>query len=269
MGHVGIVSATCLTIQYMKSRPIDWLPESAHATAYALADLKTVVGLIAFGSVARSATSERSDVDLLAICREPDDLELTRAAARVVLSSQPASVVSLEVHSVDGLERELLQRPSFGTHLRDEGVVLKRTEEFGRLERTISAFDPSPSDLATEMMDRLNEMEGLTDPARMNGRYVAGLARIYSLARALVIADLVRRGEKTYDWHELFKRYGEIYPELQGRLSLIESLRPYYDHVHDRRFLSHGQRSVRSAVMDEAVDALRTLGDRQMAALNA
>lgn len=253
----------------MKSRSIDWLPESAHLTAYALADLKTVVGLIAFGSVARSATSERSDVDLLAICREPDDLEPTRAAARAVLSSQPLPEISLEVHSVDGLERELIQRPSFGTHLRDEGVVLKRTEEFGRLEQAISTFDPNPSDLAMEIKDRLREMEGLTDPARMNGRYVAGLARIYSLARALVIADLVRRGESTYDWHELFKRYGEIYPELQDRLTLIESLRPYYDHVHERRFLSQGQRSVSSTVMDEAVDALRALGDRQMVALDA
>lgn len=253
----------------MKSRPIDWLPESAQTTAHALAGLDAVVGLIAFGSVARSETTQSSDVDLLAICRESDDLEPTRAVARAVLSSQPVSAISLEVHSIDGLERELLERPSFGTHLRDEGVMLKRSAEFARLDRTISSFDPSPLDLASEMADRLNEMKGLTDPNRMNGRYVVGLARIYSLARALVIADLVRRGEKTYDWHELFKRYADIYPDLEGRLSVIESLRPYYDHVHDRVQLSHDQRNIRSSVMDEAVDALRALGDRQMAVLNA
>lgn len=77
---------------YMKSRSIHWLPETTQVTAYALADLKAVVGLIAFGSIARGATSERSDVDLLAICRETGDL-----------ASMSGQVIRLTFHGVIGV----------------------------------------------------------------------------------------------------------------------------------------------------------------------
>ncbi|SNZ11678.1 Nucleotidyltransferase domain-containing protein [Natronoarchaeum philippinense] len=111
---------------------------------------------VLYGSVARGAATERSDIDL-AVTFDPDLSSSAKTEARLGLTEQLSVVLETDAVDVVPLERA---PPSLVTDVIDEGILV-----YGSASSVTSLRPDSPSDRASE--DPLEEFdEVLTDIER-------------------------------------------------------------------------------------------------------
>lgn len=220
-----------------------------------------VVAVVLFGSVARSEESPTSDVDLVVVLEEgsrADDARrrIRNRVAHGWLDGRMAPAIFTQA----SLTREARRRPSFAAHLMDEGVVLYAAPTFVELEDALAdAATPDAAAIAKELSDRAAALDRLSDLDRFNGEYVPTLSQLYSLSRSLVISRLLQEGTREFSWRRIFDVLSDRRPELRVELGRLRALRPYFEHVHGRRQLSDPELAVDSAVVQAAIEAVRTV----------
>lgn len=181
------------------------------------------MAVIVFGSVARRSADQASDLDVLVVV---DDEESRRVAAehfREVAINRPL------ILSEPSLLAEAVAKPSFVSHILDEGVPIRGGSEWDRLRSTLTEIASDPSALEREIKTRAQDLEPLTHVERYASSPVTVLSHLWGVSRSLVIARLLQAGVREYDWRRAFQAYGDLHPELRDDLASLESLRPYYE----------------------------------------
>jgi len=225
-----------------------------------LRDCDDVEGIVIFGSHARNELQVTSDIDLLVVHSE----SLRPVNVRLLIKqSVPADLchrVSATCFTRKILLHEFDKNPSFATHLADEGIILHKRESFDPVEHRLNSTQLSADMLTRELAARTRKLHLFRNLERFNGEFVPCLARLYAIGRSVVIIKLLQHDIHEYSWRRLFDAYASIHPELEPDLSRIESLRPCYEHVHDRRSSLPGTWTrIDPRRVNETIDSISTL----------
>jgi predicted nucleotidyltransferase len=222
-----------------------------------------VLGVIVFGSLARHERTSDSDVDLIVVVAEASDRTSIRGViAAISADTGLAHQITPIFFTPAELVRELEQRPSFATHLADEGLIVHRTPD---LEQVESALDPTnPVDeeaLRAELRSRMKLLSQARHLDRFNGEFTPLLAQLYALGRSAVILKLLECGVRQYSWTTIFDTYAALRPDLGRDLERVRKLRKYYDHIHDRRELPVAEQQVGQDFVAEMISSISSIAD--------
>ena len=218
-----------------------------------------VLAIVLFGSGARGETEQQSDRDLLVLRSETSDIRAVRARIKRATRLHRAPKMSALLMTQSQLEDELRERPSFVAHLKDEGRVLFEREDLPATTLLASIPEADAFALEREALERSQQVEQFSHPERFNGEYVPALAQLYAIGRSLVILELLKRHLHEYRWQQIFKLYGNVRPDLHESLVRIESLRPFYEHVRNRKALPKRQRPMDDGPLRDAVASLQLI----------
>lgn len=234
--------------------PVD---QDVHQLVTELRRDQAVLGVIAFGSLARRELTATSDIDLLVVHDPSTSARELRgtvalAAERVALHLRVAPVFFTPA----ALQREFERHPSFAAHLADEGVVVFSRPDFVEAAKTLNSPQVTRDALQRELADRVSRLALFSDLERFNDEYVPCLAQLYSLGRSIVIVKLLENGIHEYSWRKVFDRYSTVRPELDNDLDRVEDLRVYYEHVNNRSELPLVRRHVDPDYVGDAIESI-------------
>jgi predicted nucleotidyltransferase len=226
--------------------------------ASSLGRVPGVVGVVIFGSVAREDDDARSDVDIVILIEPGSNRPLVRDRTQMIAASRtPNRRVTPVLFSIDGFQRECAERPSFYAHLYDEGIVVcvpGRVVEMRRILRAAPTI--TRKKLQEELEERTELLSKLSHLDRFNGQFVPALSQLYTLSRSVVILKLLERGRREYDWKRIFDSYARLEPSMRDQLRNMQSLRPYYEHVHDRHKLPADDQYVKEEAVESAIESV-------------
>ena len=219
---------------------------------------RAMIALIVFGSLTRDDWAAASDVDLAVVIPDDGDPMNTRRVIKRLWERRSPWRISPSIFTTATLEREAQRRPTFAAHLVDEGVVLAETPEFDWLEKVLigSAFTDA-STIEIELRERATDLELFYDLRRFNGEFVPMLAQLYSLSRSIVIGRLLQQGVSEYSWRRIFDLLADRCPHLAPELVTLRNLRPFYEHIHGQRLLTHRDQGVDPRAVQAAIHSLQ------------
>jgi predicted nucleotidyltransferase len=187
-----------------------------------------VDGVLLFGSVARGTHTEWSDIDLFVVVTSG-----TITVRRLLTTA--AEVTSRTLGIVARQRRDLPSYLGSGTrfveHLYLEGrIVIDHSKTLTNLLRN----DPPPVDADAELGAELERLEVFADPAPFNGNFLLCYARVYTIAKAVVMAKLASDGVFEFDRERAFQRFADRWPQAADAVAEVARLRPFYAMVNDR-----------------------------------
>ena len=188
-------------------------------------DRDDVTAVVVFGSVARGDSAASSDFDVLVVVED-------RAARRALVEDLDRSHRSFPwplVLSRDALLDEVQARPSFVSHLLDEGVVVYGEQAWNDLRAELLPSSHDEKALDRELRSRAGHLAPFARPERFVNSPVTALSQIYAIARSIVIVRLLQEDIHEYSWQRVFDAYAEVRPDLRGELQSLKALRPYYE----------------------------------------
>lgn len=222
---------------------------------------KDVVGVIVFGSLARSELTPSSDIDVLVVHEPEASAEDLREWIQQVAAEQKLPYrVTPVFFTREALLREFDKHPSFAAHLSDEGVVIPVRPEFDIVKQILQS-PPARAALDRELSNCIRELKLFSDLDRFNSEFVPCLAQLYSLGRSIVIVKLLEHDVHEYNWRRLFDTYSKIRPDLNDDLNRVEELRSYYEHIQNRMDLPRDYRSVDKRYVGDAIESIATVAD--------
>lgn len=172
-------------------------PDIAQSVISALPD--HAIGVLLYGSYARTDFTPDSDVDLL------------------LLRSRPAGTIESDRISVSTYTPTQLASAAgtlFGMHLARDGVVLHDTQ--GQLRSLLAKMgEPVPQ----ELFSRIRHLAAVLDVAEHDeDKYIAGLTRVARyLLRTAIYVSAIDQGEPCFSVRELAVRFND--PDLLTMLS--------------------------------------------------
>lgn len=194
-----------------------------------------VDGIVAFGSYARDDLQSNSDIDIIVVV-SAKGVELDCLKRRIsARSSRTTLRVSTTLFSTDSLIAEFERRPSFAAHFADEAIFVKCTNTCSSIQEWLDKFTPETEILERELLNEISELDSFKDVSRLNGHYLTALARLYSVARAVVIIKLLQSGIHQYGWQRIFDVFSDLHPSLRTTAISLSELRPYYEYLTERR----------------------------------
>ena len=221
---------------------------------------REVIAVILYGSLTRDDWMASSDVDLAVVVRDDADPLQMRRMIKNLWADRSISVITPSTFTCASLIREAERHPTFAAHLVDEGIVIIETHAFANLEKVlIAAATADGPVIEKELRERANELYRLTDLRRFNRQFVPMLARLYALARSIVIARLLQQGVSEYSWRQIFDTLATHRPDLALDLQRLRDLRPYYDHAHGRRRLADEDQDIDPEFVKAAIRSIKLL----------
>jgi hypothetical protein len=192
------------------------------ATLAAFADVDAVV---LFGSVARGDAKPSSDIDLMVVAdHEPDPIDLRRRLP----PDFRKGCLSLVCRSSHQFLKLLAQGDSFAAHLHREGVILHDRSQLV----TDALSSPLPQGSADdELAKHLRRLRTLEDLRQFNGYFLFCYARLYGIAKSIVMVGLQRRGIPNFDRRQAFALFKSEHPAVEHEVDLVARLAPFYDVV--------------------------------------
>lgn len=204
----------------------------ADAVTRTLETIDYIDAVILFGSVARGDAAAASDIDLLIVVdTEPDPGGLRREVKR----TWPHYQISLACRTREQMSELLRRRNSFAAHLHSEGLILLDRNQ------TMAAFQASTfshCSVATELEEHLRRLLPLQDLRQFGGYFPFCFARLYSIAKSIVILGLHQSGEAEFDRTRAFTQFAQRHSDLLPKIELLTQLEPYYEQAN------RGSRSV-------------------------
>lgn len=204
--------------------------EAAREAATSLARHPDVAGVAVFGSVARGRANESSDTDLLVL------LAREGAERRDLLRWLPDRLRSrgftLLCYADDDLASLMRAGTSFSEHLRREAKVL--ADRAGVLTELLATPATSPVSVREELAAELAQLNVYSDLDVFRDNFLFVLARLYGVAKAIVMLGLVADAAPTFDREEAFREFRRRHPEVADRVEEIQRLRPFYLYVTRR-----------------------------------
>jgi predicted nucleotidyltransferase len=192
----------------------------AERTAELLSGQHAIRGVVLYGSVARGRSDGGSDIDMLVVGVDPT------VTSRILLSGLPEDMkrrrLSLQYMTESELARLFDAGPAFTEHLRREGVILY--DENGSLRETMAAPARHPISIDDEISMHLRQLRPLGDWPQYNGNHLACLARLYAIAKAVVILVLLKYDIAEFDHRTIFSIYRERYPDRAGDVAIVAEL---------------------------------------------
>lgn len=183
-----------------------------------------------FGSVARGDQDRQSDLDVLTVVADDDQARRVRSHFADAVSSAVAPLVL----SRRAMVEEVALRPSFVSHLLDEGDVVQQSAEWIPLRHDLAEAASDPDLLDREVKRRARAIESFVSAERFSNSPITALSHVYAIARSLVIARLLQSGVREYSWQRAFDRYSELHPELRSEVEELKALRPFYEFARAR-----------------------------------
>ena len=168
--------------------------EAAELTAASLAGLPGIQGVLLFGSVARRRSDPESDIDMLVVGSIPG------VTTRTLLGTLPANLRSWRLaiqYYTTGLLAELFAAgPAFTDHLRRDVVLYERD---GCLSELLGSPVRRAMSIDDEIALQLSRLGPLEAWPQYNGNFLACLAQLSAIARAVVILFLARCDAAEFD----------------------------------------------------------------------
>jgi hypothetical protein len=224
--------------------------QNAEALALRVSTLgseRPIVTMI-FGSVGRGDDDRQSDLDVLVVVGDDDEARTLRShVADGSFNVRPL------VLSRRAMVDEVALRPSFVSHLLDEGRVVQQSPGWIPLREELALAASDRELLSREIKRRARAIESFASPERFSNSPVTALSHVYAIARSLVIARLLQSGVHEYSWQRAFDRYSELHPELRSEIDALKALRPYYEFARARPGSSRPDRSVGTDELRELV----------------
>lgn len=209
-----------------------------------------------YGSYARGRATTESDVDVLVVSANRGAKEELTAELRR-LRPDVADLVSISALRHGDLVAELRIRPSFITHLRDEGEVLSSAGPTDTSVTSILNSSVLPDNIRQEILWRTARVMRTVGDRRLNGHYRSALGRVYASAKGVCIAQLVAAGIPEYDWRRVFDTFAAVWPSLSGPAECLSSLRPFYDHARGTLSLPPVDHEAEELLTFEAIQCLK------------
>jgi predicted nucleotidyltransferase len=188
----------------------------------------SVDAVLLYGSVARASAKHDSDIDLFVVVTSGNITVRRLLTTAAEVTSRRLGIVA---HQRRHLREYLGSGTRFVEHLYLEGRVLEdRSDELTRL----MALEPPPVASDDELKTELERLEVFADPEPFNGNFLFCYARVYTIAKAVVMAKLASNGVFEFDRERAFKRFATRWPESAHAVDEVTRLRPFYALVNDR-----------------------------------
>lgn len=213
-------------------------------------ELDHVVSVVVFGSAAREDTTSQSDLDVLVVVDEDP---------RAVLAGTAGSMFAPLVFTPTALLHEASVRPSFVSHLIDEGRLIYQRADWRGLQARLAVKASDRGALHREVQRRVRHLHPLQPVERFRNSPITAMSQIYRVARSLVIARLLEQGVHEYSWRRAFDLYADIRPDLRRDIEALKALRPYYEYSRARPGATLPSRSVDLGELQELVDSAERL----------
>jgi predicted nucleotidyltransferase len=195
----------------------------AGEVATSFAGLPEIDGVLLFGSVARQRSGPDSDIDMLVVGTDP------ALTSRVLVAGLPARLrrwrLAVQYYTQKDLSQLFEAGPAFTDHLRGEGVILYDRD--GRLRELIRSPRRRSITIDDEIAMHLDRLHLLENWPQYNGNFLACLAQLYSIAKAIIILALLRLGSAEFDHRIIFTTYRERYPERSADVDTVAQLAPF------------------------------------------
>jgi len=197
--------------------------EAAELTAASLSGLPGIQGVLLFGSVARRRSDPDSDIDMLVVGTIPG------VTTRALLATLPANLrrwrLAVQYYTTGRLAELFAAGPAFTDHLRREGVVLY--ERDGCLSELLGSPVRRAMSIDDEIALQLSRLRPLEAWPQYNGNFLACLAQLSAIARAVVILVLARSDAAEFDHRTIYGAYRARYPERGADLDTVAGLAPF------------------------------------------
>jgi predicted nucleotidyltransferase len=192
----------------------------------AIAASRSLLGVDAvalFGSLARSApVRPNSDVDLLVLSKlRQSGRELRRHLTDVV-----GLEVELVIHTPSTLRNLARTDWSFIEHLRREHVALMDPK--GLFPDVFRGAIPDRHDIKNEIRAHLDALAYLEDPEILSGQHITSYARLYGVAKSVVILEGLLAGEPEFDRAAAFEAWRRRHPNAAELAATAEELEPFF-----------------------------------------
>jgi hypothetical protein len=195
-----------------------------------IASVPSVEAICLFGSVARGADDEWSDIDLLVVGSNPE-LTPTGILRRLPERVKPDRL-SLLYYPSTNLTQLYDQGDLFVAHLRREGAILY--DKSGVLERTLHGpFQPRMS-LKAEVEIELERLRLYSRLERFNDNFLFCLSDLYAIGKSVVMLGLAKDGVFEFDRDRAFARFRQLHPDKRSETDVVAGLRPFYRVVTKR-----------------------------------
>lgn len=187
------------------------------------------LAILVYGSRARGTHTTSSDLDLLVLVKSTTDRRQILQEC-VETRDDPVAILTL-----DELFVEARTKPSFVSHILDEGEVLSTSVFWDSIRPKLQEVVTDPGALDREIALRVRDLQPFRNTSRFAASPVTFLSHLWGVSRSLVIASLLREGVREYDWRKAFDKYIELHPERRDEVRTLEALRPYYEIARARR----------------------------------
>jgi len=227
----------------------------ALAVSARLAEFADIEAVILFGSVARGDASPSSDIDMMVVAdSEPDPTELRRR-----LGSSQEERLSLVCRSPRQFLKLLNQGDSFAAHLHYEGVVL-----YDRSRLVAGALSsPLPQGSSDEEVAKhVRRLRTLEDLSQFDGYFLFCYARLYAIAKSIVMVSLYRNDNPSFDRKQAFLRFKSEHPAVEHEVELLLRLAPFYDvvtHGEDRALPKAYEGLAAERMAAKAIEAIKAI----------
>jgi predicted nucleotidyltransferase len=195
----------------------------AEEVAAAFADLPEIDGVLLFGSVARQRNDPGSDIDMLVVGTDP------ALTSRGLVAGLPTRLrrhrLAVQYRTRKDLARLFETGPAFTEHLRREAVILRDRD--GSLRELIGRQARRAISEDDEIALHLDRLHLLEDWPQYNGNFLACLAQLYAIAKAVIILALLRCGIAEFDHRRIFDAYRERYPDRSADVDIVADLAPF------------------------------------------
>jgi predicted nucleotidyltransferase len=201
---------------------------AARATKHLARRHPSIDGVLLYGSVARGTPTEWSDIDLFVVVTSG-----TITVRRLLTTAAEVTprILGIVVHQRQHLPMYLGSGTRFVEHLYREGrVLLDRSKTLTDL----LSQDPPPVTATAELGTELERLEVFADPEPFNGNFLLCYARVYTIAKAVVMAKLASDGIFEFDRDRAFQRFADRWPQTADAVAEVTRLRPFYAMVNDR-----------------------------------
>jgi predicted nucleotidyltransferase len=179
--------------------------EAAELTAASLSGLSGIQGVLLFGSVARRRSDPDSDIDMLVVGTIPG------VTVRALLATLPAN----------------LRRWRLAVQYYTTGRLAELYERDGCLSELLGSPVPRAMSIDDEIALQLSCLGPLEAWRQYNGNFLACLAQLSTIARAVVILGLDRSDAAEFDHRTIYSAYRARYPERSADLDTVAGLAPF------------------------------------------
>lgn len=199
---------------------------AARLAALDLARCEQVEAVCVIGSSARGDSTQRSDIDLLALVADRPTAQAAAVRARRQ-HERAGRRVQPRLLSAARLTRLLDERSTFAVHVLREAVVID--DPAGKLAAICGAHDrDAPVRDPNAARDLRLRLEPYADLAWCEGVYLYCLSDLYSIARAAAFTILGRAARFEFSGSRAFATVARHVPDLAPSARRAARLRPFY-----------------------------------------